>query len=83
VIGKVELSQSMQEPGMSTVKQQLLEVVTSLPDDCTLEDFRYRLYMRQKAEEGPREIEEGRVHTHDQAVEIVKSWRKSSEKLLG
>ena len=63
---------------MSTVKQQLQEVISSLPDDCTLDDFRHRLYIRQKAEEGLRAIEEGRVHSHEETVEIVKSWRNQS-----
>jgi predicted transcriptional regulator len=63
---------------MSSYKQQLLDVVNSLPDDCTEEDFRYRLYVRQKAEEGLADIEHGRTYTHEEMVEIVKSWRKSS-----
>jgi hypothetical protein len=63
---------------MTTVKQQLMEVVESLPDDCTMDDFRYRLYMRGKMAEAIQAIEEGRVHSHEETVEIVKSWRKSS-----
>ena len=63
---------------MSSFKQQLLDVVNSLPDDCTEEDFRYRLYVRQRIEEGMADIEQGRTHTHEEMVEMVKSWRKSS-----
>ena len=63
---------------MSTVKQQLQEVVAALPEDCTMDDFRWSLYLRQKMEESERAIQEGRVHTHEEAREIVKSWRKSS-----
>jgi hypothetical protein len=63
---------------MSTVKQQLLEVITALPDDCTMEDFRYRLYIRRKIEEGVEAIDNGRIHTIEEARGIVKSWRKSS-----
>jgi predicted transcriptional regulator len=63
---------------MTTVKQKLMEVVASLPDDCTMDDFRYRLYMRDKMAEAMQAIEEGRVHSHEETVEIVKSWRKSS-----
>lgn len=77
-MNKVELCRQFAEQLMSTIKQQLLDVVSSLPDDCTLDDFRYRLYVRQKAEEGMRAIDEGRAHTHEEVVEIVKSWRKSS-----
>ena len=63
---------------MSTVKQQLQEVISALPDDCTMDDFRYRLHLRMKIEEGIQAIDEGRVYPHEEAVEIVKSWRKSS-----
>lgn len=63
---------------MSTVKERLMEIVTSLPDDCTMDDFRHRLYLREKMAEAMQAIDEGRVHSHEEAVEIVKSWRKSS-----
>ncbi len=61
-----------------SVKQQLQEVVASLPDDCTMDDFRYHLLLRQKMEDGLQAIERGQVHSHEQTVEIVKAWRKSS-----
>jgi hypothetical protein len=63
---------------MSRVKRQLLDVVASLPDDCTMEDFRYRLYVRQCIDEGMQAIEDGRVYSQDEMREMVKSWRKSS-----
>jgi hypothetical protein len=63
---------------MSSFKQQLLDVVNSLPDDCTEEDFRYRLYVRQRIEEGMADIEHGRTHNHEEMVEQVKSWRSNS-----
>jgi hypothetical protein len=63
---------------MSSVKQQLADVVAALPDDCTLDDFRYHLYLRQKMEASLRDIDEGRVHRPEEAAEIIKSWRKSS-----
>jgi predicted transcriptional regulator len=63
---------------MSSLKNQLTDVVATLPDDCTMEEFRYRLYVRQQVDEGIRAIDEGRVYSHEQALELVKSWRKSS-----
>jgi plasmid stabilization system protein ParE len=66
---------------VSSVQQQLAEVVAGLPDDCTLEDFRYHFYLRQKMEDSMRDIEEGRVHTPEEAAEVIKSWRKSSDRL--
>ncbi len=43
------------------VKEQAIELIRSLPDDCTLEDIQYHLYVRAKVERGIRAIDEGRV----------------------
>ena len=64
---------------MSSFKKQLLDVVNSLPDDCTMDDFRYCLYLRLKAEEGLADIEAGATHTPEEVREMIKSWRKSYE----
>jgi len=63
---------------MPNLKRQLLDVISTLPDDCTMDDFRYRLYVRQCIDEGMQAIEVGRVYSHDEMREMVKSWRKSS-----
>ena len=64
---------------MSSVKRLLHDVISGLPDDCTMDDFRYRLYLHRKMEASERAIEEGRVHTSEEVAEIIKSWRDSSE----
>ena len=63
---------------MLTLKQQVLNVVSSLPDDCTMEDIRYHLYLRRKVEEGIRAADAGEVFTTEQAIDEVRKWRKSS-----
>ena len=63
---------------MSNVKRQLLDVISSLSDDCTMEDFRYRLYVRQCIDEGIQAIKDGRVYSQEEMREMVNSWRKSS-----
>lgn len=59
-----------------TLKAQVLEVVSSLPDDCTMDDIRYHLYLRRRMEEGLDAIEAGEGLTTDQVRERVKQWRK-------
>ena len=49
---------------MSTVKEQVLELVDKLPDDTTWEEVRYRIYIREKIAAGIRAGEEGRVTPH-------------------
>jgi hypothetical protein len=67
---------------MQSAKQVVREVIDSLPDDCTLDDIiddiSYRLYLRRKLERSAKDIAEGRVHSEEQAREIVESWFTSS-----
>ncbi len=59
---------------MSLVKQKAIELIQSLPDDCTLEDIQYHLYVREKVERGIRAMEEGRVVSQAQAEQHVRQW---------
>jgi hypothetical protein len=63
---------------MPSAKEIAIEVIGSLPDDCTLDDIGYRLYLRRKLERADRAIEEGRVHSFEAGREIVQSWFTSS-----
>jgi len=60
------------------VKEQAIELIMSLPDDCTLEDIQYHLYVRVKVEKGIRAIDEGRVVSQEEAEKKVREWVKSS-----
>jgi len=51
---------------MATAKQVALEIVGSLPDDCTLKDAAYRLYLRQLLEEAREDFREGRTFTQEE-----------------
>jgi hypothetical protein len=46
---------------MATAKEEAIQLITALPDDCTLEDIQYHLYVRQKIERGLRDVEKGRT----------------------
>lgn len=60
------------------IKEQAVEVIKSLPDDCTLEDIQYHLYVIEKVKRGMQAIEEGRVITQEEAEKKVKEWLKLS-----
>jgi predicted transcriptional regulator len=60
------------------IKEKAIELIKSLPDDCTLEDIQYHLYVREKVERGIKAIDEGRVVSQEEAEEKVKKWLKSS-----
>lgn len=52
---------------MATAKQIMHEIAEQLPEQATLEDAMYSLYVRQKIEEGLKDIAEGRVVSHEEA----------------
>jgi predicted transcriptional regulator len=63
---------------MSSVKQQAMEVIAALPDDCTFEDIQYHLYVREKVERGIRDVENGRVVSQAEAEKRIKGWQAST-----
>lgn len=60
------------------VKDQAIELIKTLPDDCTIEDIQYHLYVREKVERGIQAINEGRIVSQDEAERKVQEWLKSS-----
>ncbi len=63
---------------MGVIKEQVIDLIKSLPDDCTIEDIQYHLYVREKVERGIRAIDEGRVVSQEEAEKKVKEWLKLS-----
>ena len=59
---------------MSSVKRAVLDLVKTLPDDCTLEDVQYQLYVRQKIERGMQAVAAGRVQSHEQVKKRLAKW---------
>ena len=56
-----------------TVKDAALEIMKSLPDECTWDEVMYRIYVRQKIEAGIQAVDEGRLIPHE---EIVQEFKK-------
>jgi predicted transcriptional regulator len=63
---------------MSAVKERALRVIQSLPDDCTMEDIQYHLYVRDKVERGLQAIVDGRVVSQEDAERRIREWAESS-----
>jgi len=59
---------------MSRVKRAVLDLVKTLPDNCTLEDVQYQLYVRQKVERSMQAAAEGRVQSHEQVTKRLSKW---------
>ena len=59
---------------MQTIKQEVSDLLKRLPDDCTLEDVQYHLYVLQKIERGLKDVEEGRVYTQEEVEKMMAKW---------
>jgi predicted transcriptional regulator len=60
----------------TTPKQAAQETLESLPEDCSFEDIEYHLFVRARIEEGLRDVEEGRVVSHEEVKRMVEMWRE-------
>ena len=45
-----------------------------LPEDASLEDIQYHIYVRQKIERGLRDLENGRVVSQEEAERRMAQW---------
>lgn len=59
---------------MATAKDTVREVLEQMPDDCSLEDVQYQLYVRQKLDRSRLAATEGRVVSHAEVKERLSKW---------
>lgn len=60
-----------------TAKQEVAQLLTQLPDDATLEDIQYHVYVLEKVRRGRADVAEGRSYSTDQARERLARWLQS------
>jgi predicted transcriptional regulator len=56
------------------VKEAVRRMLDRLPDDVTLEDIQYHIYVCQKIERGLRDMEQGRVYSQEQVEKWMNKW---------
>ncbi len=49
-----------------TVKERVQQVIFKIPDESTYDDIQYHLYVLQCIEQGEKDIENGKVLTHEE-----------------
>jgi hypothetical protein len=56
-------------------KQTVQQILDRLPDDCTIDDVLYHLYVVRSVERGLAEADAGKTISHEQVVEhLRKKW---------
>jgi len=56
------------------VKDEVISFIKRLPDDSTLEDIMYHLYVREKIFRGVEEADKGNKVTNEEAKKIMEQW---------
>lgn len=59
---------------METAKEEVQRILDLLPDDATLEDIQYRIYVRQAIAAGLRDVEQGRVVGQEEVERRMARW---------
>lgn len=59
---------------METAKEQVQQILEKLPEDASLEDIQYHIYVRQKIDQGLADEESGRVVTHAEVQQRLATW---------
>lgn len=57
---------------MSRLKDEVIALIRALPEDCSLEDIPYHLYVRAKVQRGMGAAESGAVVTQEEAESHVR-----------
>jgi predicted transcriptional regulator len=59
---------------MQTAKEEVIELLNQLPDDSTLEEIQYHLYVRQKIQRGLQDAAQGNVKTQAEVENRMRKW---------
>jgi hypothetical protein len=62
---------------MKGARDEVIAVLSRLPEDASLEDIRYELDTIVSVLEGIRASEQGQTHTHAEVLEMVRQWRSN------
>jgi len=64
-----------------STKETVRALLDRLPDDCTLDDVQYHLYVIQAVERGMADIEAGRTLSHEEVAEkLRRKWLLGSSR---
>ena len=62
---------------LKPIKEDIISLIQELPDDATLEDIQYHLFVKQKLLRAEEQIKEGKTTPHEEVMEKAKKkWFK-------
>jgi len=63
---------------MVSIKQEVTQLLERLPDDCSLEDIQYHLYVLEKIRRGMEDAQQGRVVSKADVEQQLSRWRRTA-----
>jgi predicted transcriptional regulator len=59
---------------MKSARKKVRKIFDQIPDDASLEDIQYHIYVCQKIERGLQDIDDGRVLSREQVEKRMSRW---------
>ena len=59
---------------MYSIKEEAINIITKLPDNVSLEDIMYKLYVLDKVKKGQEDIRKGNYVTTDELRKEIETW---------
>ncbi len=59
---------------MAGVKEQVIKIVQSLPEDVTIDDVMAELYFKLQVDAGLKELDEGKGIPHEEVEKRMAKW---------
>ncbi len=59
---------------MQTLKQEVMNAISSLPEATSIDEIMYRLYVIEKVRKGKRAVEDGKTVSVDELKREIESW---------
>jgi hypothetical protein len=59
---------------MKSLKQEVLQAISSLPDDTPIDDIMYRLYVIDKIRKGQEAIKDGQKISSEELKREIETW---------
>ena len=56
----------------SNLKEEIMDLIRKLPEDATIDDIMYHLYVKKKILSGIKELDQGKIIPHELTMENAK-----------
>jgi hypothetical protein len=59
---------------MNSIKDKIQSILNQLPDNCSLEDIQYHLYVLEKVHQGLQVADGGNILEQEQVERLLNKW---------